>query len=83
MCYVPILRMSFSWCVGYRLLQFFYYVDYVLVGLEFLFEILESTRLKNQGDGSITLCMLANKDISFSHVNVAPPSPTFKVCFAV
>lgn len=55
-------------------------MDYVLVGLEFLLELLASTNLKHQRDGSVALCKLANKASSLSPVDAAPPSPTPQVC---
>lgn len=66
-----------------RLWQLIHYVDYVLVGLELLLELLESTNLKHQRDGSVALCKLANKASSLSPVDAAPPSPTPQVCSAV
>uniref|UniRef100_A0A3Q7H5S6 BTB domain-containing protein n=1 Tax=Solanum lycopersicum TaxID=4081 RepID=A0A3Q7H5S6_SOLLC len=48
-------------------------------GLELLLELLESTNLKHQRDGSVALCKLANKASSLSPVDAAPPSPTPQV----
>ncbi|KAK4720281.1 hypothetical protein R3W88_018619 [Solanum pinnatisectum] len=45
-------------------------------GLELLLELLESTNLKHQRDGSVALCKLANKASSLSPVDAAHPSPT-------
>ncbi|XP_060181349.1 ARM REPEAT PROTEIN INTERACTING WITH ABF2-like isoform X1 [Lycium barbarum] len=48
-------------------------------GLELLLELLESTNLKHQRDGSVALCKLANKASSLSQVDAAPPSPVPQV----
>ncbi|XP_059300908.1 ARM REPEAT PROTEIN INTERACTING WITH ABF2-like isoform X1 [Lycium ferocissimum] len=48
-------------------------------GLELLLELLESTNLKHERDGSVALCKLANKASSLSPVDAAPPSPTPQV----
>ncbi|OIT05599.1 PREDICTED: ARM REPEAT PROTEIN INTERACTING WITH ABF2-like [Nicotiana attenuata] len=48
-------------------------------GLELLLELLESTNLKHQRDGSVALCKLANKASSLSPIDAAPPSPTPQV----
>ncbi|XP_049408941.1 ARM REPEAT PROTEIN INTERACTING WITH ABF2-like isoform X2 [Solanum stenotomum] len=48
-------------------------------GLELLLELLVSTNLKHQRDGSVALCKLANKASSLSPVDAAPPSPTPQV----
>ncbi|KAF3646488.1 hypothetical protein T459_18505 [Capsicum annuum] len=48
-------------------------------GLELLLELLESTNMKHQRDGSVALCQLANKTSSLSPVDAAPPSPTPQV----
>ncbi|KAL6971508.1 hypothetical protein U1Q18_031187 [Sarracenia purpurea var. burkii] len=48
-------------------------------GLELLLELLGSTSLKQQLDGSIALYKLANKAMSLSPVDGAPPSPTPQV----
>ncbi|CAK9151067.1 unnamed protein product [Ilex paraguariensis] len=44
-------------------------------GLDLLLELLESTNLKHQQDGSVALHKLANKVSSLSPVDAAPPSP--------
>ncbi|CAN4091555.1 unnamed protein product [Withania somnifera] len=48
-------------------------------GVDLLLELLESTNLKHQRDGSVALCKLANKASSLSQVDAAPPSPVPKV----
>ncbi|CAK9147058.1 unnamed protein product [Ilex paraguariensis] len=48
-------------------------------GLELLLELLESTNLKHQRDGSVALYKLANKASSLSPVDAAPPSPVPQV----
>ncbi|XP_059660501.1 ARM REPEAT PROTEIN INTERACTING WITH ABF2-like [Cornus florida] len=48
-------------------------------GLELLLELLESTNLKQQRDGSAALYKLANKATLLSPVDAAPPSPTPQV----
>lgn len=77
---VTILRMIFL-AVLVRLWQFVHHVYYVIVGLELLLELLESTNMKHQRDGSVALCQLANKTSSLSPVDAAPPSPTPQVYF--
>ncbi|XP_059438163.1 ARM REPEAT PROTEIN INTERACTING WITH ABF2-like [Corylus avellana] len=48
-------------------------------GLELLLELLESTSLKQQHDGSMALYKLATKATSLSPVDAAPPSPNPQV----
>ncbi|KAF8401677.1 hypothetical protein HHK36_012623 [Tetracentron sinense] len=48
-------------------------------GIELLLGILGSTSLKQQQDGSVALCKLANKAMSLAPVDAAPPSPTPQV----
>ncbi|CAL5353803.1 hypothetical protein CsSME_00041893 [Camellia sinensis var. sinensis] len=48
-------------------------------GLELLLELLESTTMKHQRDGSMALYKLATKVNSVSPVDAAPPSPTPQV----
>uniref|UniRef100_A0A5B6YH22 Putative ARM REPEAT PROTEIN INTERACTING WITH ABF2 n=1 Tax=Davidia involucrata TaxID=16924 RepID=A0A5B6YH22_DAVIN len=48
-------------------------------GLELLLVLLGSTSLKQQLDGSVALYKLANKDMTLSPVDAAPPSPTPQV----
>ncbi|GMH27751.1 hypothetical protein Nepgr_029594 [Nepenthes gracilis] len=48
-------------------------------GLELLLELLESSSLKQQQDGSIALYKLAVKDTSLSSIDTAPTSPTPQV----
>ncbi|XP_057959324.1 ARM REPEAT PROTEIN INTERACTING WITH ABF2 isoform X1 [Malania oleifera] len=48
-------------------------------GLELLLGLLVSTSAKQQLDGSVALFKLANKALTLSPVDAAPPSPTAKV----
>ncbi|KAM6545407.1 hypothetical protein CsatB_026143 [Cannabis sativa] len=48
-------------------------------GLELLIGILGSTSLKQQNDGAVALYKLANKALTLSPVDAAPPSPTPQV----
>ncbi|XXG79442.1 hypothetical protein AAC387_Pa09g0508 [Persea americana] len=48
-------------------------------GLELLLGLLGSTNLKQQQDGSVALYKLANKAMSLSPMDAAPPSPTPQV----
>ncbi|XP_062108399.1 ARM REPEAT PROTEIN INTERACTING WITH ABF2-like [Humulus lupulus] len=48
-------------------------------GLELLIGILGSTSLKQQNDGAVALYKLANKAMTLSPVDAAPPSPTPQV----
>ncbi|XP_024017337.1 ARM REPEAT PROTEIN INTERACTING WITH ABF2 [Morus notabilis] len=48
-------------------------------GLDLLLQLLESTNLKQQRDGSLALHELATKASSLTLVNAAPPSPTPQV----
>ncbi|XP_037493930.1 ARM REPEAT PROTEIN INTERACTING WITH ABF2 isoform X2 [Jatropha curcas] len=48
-------------------------------GLELLLGLLGSTNLKQQLDGAVALYKLANKAMTLSPVDAAPPSPTQKV----
>lgn len=50
-------------------------------GLELLLELLESTSLKQQHDGSMALYKLATKATSLSPVDAAPPSPNPQVVY--
>ncbi|THU47454.1 hypothetical protein C4D60_Mb09t15690 [Musa balbisiana] len=48
-------------------------------GLDLLLDLLGSTNLKQQQDGSVALYKLANKAMTLSSVDAAPPSPTPQV----
>ncbi|OAY83690.1 ARM repeat protein interacting with abf2, partial [Ananas comosus] len=48
-------------------------------GLELLLDLLGSANLKQQQDGSAALYKLANKAMSLSPIDAAPPSPTQQV----
>ncbi|XAR57218.1 hypothetical protein NMG60_11025279 [Bertholletia excelsa] len=48
-------------------------------GLELLLGLLSSTSLKQQLDGSVALYKLANKAMTLSPIDAAPPSPTPQV----
>lgn len=50
-------------------------------GLELLLDLLGSTSSKEQQDGSVALFKLANKAMSLSPMDAAPPSPTPQVVF--
>lgn len=49
-------------------------------GLELLLGLLGSSGLKQQLDGAVALYKLANKAMTLSPVDAAPPSPTPQVC---
>jgi len=51
------------------------------VGLDLLLSLLASTNTKYQQDGSVALYKLANKAMTLSPMDAAPPSPTPQVCF--
>ncbi|CAL9041913.1 unnamed protein product [Musa banksii] len=48
-------------------------------GLDLLLDLLGSTNLKQQQDGSVALYKLANKAMTLSSMDAAPPSPTPQV----
>ena len=54
---------------------------FLSAGLELLLELLESTNLKLQHDGSMALYKLATKATSLSPVDAAPPSPNPQVVY--
>lgn len=54
-------------------------VLYFLAGLELLLGLLGSTSPKQQLDGAVALYKLANKAMSLSPMDAAPPSPTPQV----
>lgn len=50
-----------------------------LAGLELLLGLLGSSGLRQQLDGAVALYKLANKALTLSPVDAAPPSPTPQV----
>lgn len=55
----------------------------MVLGLELLLELLESSIVKHQRDASAALYKLANEASSLSHIDAAPPSPVSQVFFWV
>lgn len=53
----------------------------MVLGLELLLELLESSIVKHQRDASAALYKLANEASSLSHIDAAPPSPVSQVFF--
>lgn len=53
--------------------------DYLYAGLELLIGLLGSSNTKQQFDGAVALCKLANKAMTLSPIDAAPPSPTPQV----
>ncbi|MBA0555480.1 hypothetical protein Golob_025656, partial [Gossypium lobatum] len=68
---------------GHILLPFFRYPkiihSYCINGLELLLGLLGSTNPKQQLDGAVALYKLANKAMTLSPMDAAPPSPTPQV----
>lgn len=75
--YKIVVQLLLYCCIWERFFMFYCFVN---AGLELLLGLLGSTNLKQQQDGSVALYKLANKAMSLSPMDAAPPSPTPQVC---